>query len=135
MAQSTRTHLTQLFFVISGVAATSAVFVATVYGIALPSLLVLPLLVEAFGSYGLAENVAPKKLHKGLVVNILQWISGVIGLAALFDGVMRFMRFRNVDQDMALTLDAVLVLLFFLWMVVSHLINKDAQRRNMCEFC
>lgn len=97
-----------------------------------------PLALEAVGAAGLIFHWFDTWVFRpGKVINILQWIAGLLGIAAIFDGVMRLTRRAAwmISGPIPLAVDAILVLLFVLWMVVSYYINKDAKERKVCQFC
>lgn len=99
---------------------------------------VFPLLVESFGAIGLVGNwFFRHRMRPGKVVNFLQWIAGIFGIAAIFDLVMRITRKSAwmVSGTEAFAVDAIFIVLFALWLVVSHYINKDVKERKVCQFC
>lgn len=101
-------------------------------------IVIMPLTFEAIGAIGLTFHWFDTwVLRPGRVINILQWIAGFLGIAAIFDGVMRLTRRAAwmVSGPIPLAVDAILVLLFVLWMVVSYYINKDTKERKICQFC
>lgn len=146
--QQTRQKINYLFATIAGVATA-----ATLFSIALSlrflypdfeklglAFLVVtaPLILEAIGAAGLIFHWFDTWVFRpGRVINILQWIAGLLGIAAIFDGVMRLTRRATwmLSGPLPLTVDAILILLFILWMVVSYYINKDAKERKVCQFC
>lgn len=100
--------------------------------------LILPLLVEAIGAVGLMMHWWNNSvIRPGRMINILQWIAGVFGIAAIFDVVMRFSRKSSwmFSDPTAVTLDVMLIMTFCLWMAVSHYIHEDSKQRKSCDYC
>lgn len=76
-------------------------------------------------------------LRPGKVINILQWLAGFFGAAAIFDIALRLMERATwmVFGAAPFILDGILIALFMLWMQISHIINKDMEKNKVCEFC
>ena len=143
-----RERLNAVFFIIAGVAAIGAAYAARaampfaypdisqVFWIAL--LFVVPLALIAFGALGLERHWF-MRLHvrAGMALSILQWISGILGIIAIFDIVMRLTRRTSwmIESISPFVIDGILVLVFILWLFASHLINEDKKERKVCEFC
>lgn len=139
--------LSYLFAIIVGVAAlaTSYVFGSSVEIfsenrtrlILAIFIVVFPLAIESVGTLGLLLHWFRGIIRPGLVINILQWIAGFFGIAAIFDGIMRLMRKSEwmLSGPTPLVTDAILLILFILWMAVSHIIHKDSKERGVCEYC
>ena len=89
---------------------------------------IMPFLVEAAGSFGLTQGWFNHWIiGKGKVMEILQWIAGVFGAAAIFDGVMRLFKKVNMpDNAYWFALDLIFLAVFFAWMAVSYSLNENA---------
>lgn len=140
--------INRLFATIAGVATTATLFaIAGSFKFLYPDwaklslaflIVVAPLALEALGAFGLIVHwFDMRALRPGRVIGILQWIAGFLGIAAIFDGVMRLTRRAAwmVSGPIPLSIDVILILLFVLWMVVSYYINKDVKERKVCQFC
>lgn len=142
----TRQKIKSVFWIIAGVAIAgvsySTIFLRLLFPdikqmLMISGFVIFPLLIEGTGAVGLARNWFNSPIIRpGRVVNILQWVAGILGAVAIFDSVIRLLRRSPWMRSTAtLTLDGILILLFVLWMVASYLINKDAKERKICEFC
>lgn len=101
-------------------------------------IIIAPLIIEALGAAGLIAHWFDRWiLRPGKVINILQWIAGFLGVAGIFDIVMRMTRRAEwmVSGPLPFAVDTILILLFVLWLMVSYYINKDAKERKVCQFC
>lgn len=100
--------------------------------------LVVPLMVEAIGTIGLMMHWWDNsRIRPGRMLDMLQWVAGVFGIAAIFDFVMRFTRKSTwmFSDPTAVTMDVMLILTFCLWLLVSHYIHQDSKQRKFCDFC
>lgn len=147
MEQSIRRQLDYVFCIITGVSLAGVVFVGQTaikffnvdigHTMLVFIVVIIPLLLEAIGAFGLVEHWFDKVwLKAGKIIGFLQWIAGIFGAAAIFDGAMRLMkRIPAVDNLYWFTLDTIFIILFFSWMIVSYLINEYACSSGKCEFC
>lgn len=148
MAVTNHQKLNYLFSFIAGISLATALFItSTSIRLLRPdwtmvilafSFVVCPLFIEAFGAIGLVLKwFYFQKIHSGHVVNFLQWIAGILGIAAVFDFTVRFTR-KSIwmMQDMTpFVVDIIFVFLFIAWMFVSYLISKDSRESGKCRFC
>lgn len=139
MATSARKNLKTVFWIIAVIASLGAITIGVWSSkLAFPywqSLFItIPLVLEALGTAGINYHWF---IRAGRIVDTLQWVAGILGTLAIFDLVMRLMRRGAwmLDSGAPIIFDAILILLFVLWMVVSHLIHEDAIKRKVCDFC
>lgn len=85
--------------------------------------LIIPFTLQALASIALMGDwiYLRKKLLEFMVI-FFQWISGTIGLLAIFDALMRTTRKTTwmVDSKMFLIFDGVSAVLFVMWILAAH---------------
>lgn len=97
----------------------------------------LPLLFQVFGAFFLEEGWFRLRDNPGALVNAMHWISGIFGVAAIFDLTMRLTRHTDwmMNGRIPFIVDVIFIALFFLWMLTSYFINQDAKVNKKCRFC
>lgn len=147
-ADSREFALKYLFSFISGASGTAAIFalmscVQVFYKewvnlIVSIFIAVIPLIIEAFGSFSLIFNrFVQWDFPADKVISVLQWIAGIFGLIAIFDLSMRLGHRSGwmMQQALPFTIDVLLILIFVLWLIVSYFVKETAHERGKCGLC
>ncbi len=97
----------------------------------------LPLLFQVFGAFFLEAGLFHLRGNPSTLINSMHWVSGIFGIAAIFDVAMRLSRQTAwmMSGRAPFIVDAIFIVLFFLWMLTSHFINKSAAEKKECRYC
>lgn len=136
--KTARQKIQLLFWIISAAGVGAIIFALTINSLTVGIILVVAYVLQTLGAMGLALRWFSLLFRRqGKIINFIQYISGALAVFALFDFARLLLGKINIIMPAlaAIGLHSIAILLFSLWLLVSHFIRKDVSERKVCEFC
>lgn len=140
--KTARQKIQLLFWIISAAGVGAIIFALTINSLTIGIIFIIAYVLQTLGAMGLALRWftnRPSRLFNrpGKIINFIQYISGALAVFAMFDFARLLLGKINivVPTWTAIGIHSIAILLFSLWLLVSHFIRKDVSERKVCEFC